>query len=104
MSIDLWGYTNAGSVGFRKETKVNNSTLIKRVDKNTKLWVYSSETVDGEKWYNVMVNGKEGFILAEYVTLYSREESDKLQSSSPRPCPPRSLKSRPPRKRRPRPK
>lgn len=87
VAIDLWAYTNAGSVGFRKEAKVNNSTLIKRVDKNTKLWVYSSETIDDQKWYNVMVNGREGFILAEYVTLYSREESEQLQAQFASPMP-----------------
>lgn len=86
-AIDLWGYTNAGSVGFRKETKVTGDTLIKRIDKNTKLWVYSSETVDDTKWYNVMVGGREGFIVADYITLYSREESEKLQSQFSSPMP-----------------
>lgn len=84
--IDLWAMTNT-SVNFRKSPEIKNSNKISNLSKNTRLWVYSSQTVDGEKWYSVMVNGTQGYLMAQYVTLYSAQESALIQAQLPSPVP-----------------
>lgn len=85
MPIDLWGYTNA-QVNFRS-AQSKTAKALASLKKNSSVWVYCSETSDGVKWYKANVNGKTGYIMAEYVTLSSQSDSDKMQRSLSSPVP-----------------
>ena len=85
-AIDRWALTNAGGLNFRREPKTGNN-VIRQISKNARVWVYSSQTVDGEKWYKVQVNGTEGYLMAKYLNVYSQQESDLLQQQLASPMP-----------------
>ncbi len=85
--IDLWGEISSKSVNFRSSQKASSSNKIKSLSRGTKVWVYDVETVDNTRWYTVRVNGKDGYIVADYVTLYSKDESDAYQATLPTPMP-----------------
>ena len=83
-AIDRWGTTNS-SVNFRKTPETINSgknaNKISSLKKNARVWIYSSVTENGEKWYSVRVNGKDGYLMAQYVDMMSQQDSDSVQSS-----------------------
>lgn len=83
--IDRWGATTA-AVNFRKSPD-KNTGRIKELDKNTRIWIYSSETVNGEKWYRVRVSGTDGYVMANYVNVAAQAESDAIQAQLPSPMP-----------------
>lgn len=83
--IDRWGATT-DSVNFRKRAGVNadkHGTL----KKNTRVWIYSVLSADGEKWYAVRCNGTDGYLMAKFVQLASEAESDYIQSQLASPMP-----------------
>ena len=85
-AIDRWSLTNAGGLNFRRAPQSGNN-VIRQIGKNTRVWVYSSQTVDGEKWYHVRVNGTDGYLMAKFLNLYSQQESDLLQQQLASPMP-----------------
>lgn len=91
--IDLWANINInkGYVNFRKEAS-KRGDLIDRLNSDSKVWVYTVRTVEGERWYKVRYNNKDGYIVEQYVKLMSPEESDKYQNNLPSPKPTQTLK------------
>jgi len=90
-AIDRWAVTNKDSLNFRSAPKVSNATKIRMINKrNTRVWVYESETVDGEKWYRVCIDGTDGYLMADYVDLLSEYESQQIQNQLPSPMPVRT--------------
>jgi len=83
--IERWGETNKARVRFRKSP--NGDRLQEIRSKKTRLFVYDAEDVDGTLWYRAVLNGKEGYIMAEFVDLYSAQESQSLQFSLKTPVP-----------------
>lgn len=83
--LDVWGETTK-TVNFRKGPSTNLGK-IKELKVGTKIWVYYSETGDGEKWYYVNVNGTKGYIMAQYVDLYTLEQSERYQRQLSTPMP-----------------
>ena len=60
---------------------------LRELKKGTRVFVDEAVDDDGTLWYRVRYNGKEGFIMAEFLTLYSAAESQSLQFSLPSPVP-----------------
>ena len=91
--IDLWANINInkGYVNFRKEAS-KRGDLIDRLNSDSKVWVYTVRTVEGERWYKVRYNNKDGYIVEQYVKLMSPEESDKYQNNLPSLMPTQTLK------------
>ncbi len=85
--VNLWGETNDTQVNLRdKPSKAGNSLL--SLKQGTQLWVQSQVINDaGEAWYEAIVNGKAGFIMAKYVTLYDQAKSDSISAGLPTPPP-----------------
>ena len=79
--IERWAATNKSNVNIRTETSTRSSKVKLLERRNSALWVYDSVTVDGVKWYRVNVNGSDGYVMAEYITLKSEEESRNIQAS-----------------------
>ncbi len=89
VALNRWAQTNS-SVRFRSETSTN-SKILAEIKKGDKLFIYQQQTVNSETWYAAVYNGKEGFVMADFVDLMSQQESDKLQASLPSPAPVRTL-------------
>lgn len=83
--IDRWGYTNA-VVNFRKNAD-QKSGRIAELRKNSRVWILSSQTVNGEKWYNVLISGNNGYLKSEFVDMCSQAESDEIQRTLSSPAP-----------------
>ena len=85
--IDRWAeVTAAGGVNFRART-TTSSTLLAKLAKGERFWVYTQQTVGDKVWYNIMANGKTGFVVAEYTRLFSEQESEQYQATLPSPMP-----------------
>lgn len=82
--IDRWSRTNAGGLNFRREPK-SNAKVILQLKKGDQVWVYSSQTVNNEKWYFVHYNGTDGYLMAKFLDLLTPWESEQLQRSNPMP-------------------
>ncbi|MBQ1946159.1 MAG: SH3 domain-containing protein, partial [Clostridia bacterium] len=89
--IDRWGYVNTASVNFRSGIGGERLYLM---PKGTYVFIYESETADGEKWYHGRCtdkNGsKDGSVMAKYITLLTEEESAAYQQTLPTPMPVRT--------------
>ena len=92
MPLNLWAETN-DKVRFRSspDTKPSNNILID-LNKAEKLWVYAQEVIGEEElWYKGMARGKEGYVMAKFVDLYTQEQSDAYQGTLSSPAPTQSL-------------
>ena len=95
--IDRWGeVTSPGGVNFRSSPSTSSSTRIGTLDRGERFWVYEQQTVDGEVWYNIVANGKTGFVVAQYTRLYSQQESDQYQATLASPMPQSTTPTPPP--------
>jgi type II secretory pathway pseudopilin PulG len=90
VALNIWGKISKGGTNFRDRPSTQGKQLA-QLKRDTPVFVYQQQTENGEKWYALNYNGKEGFIMADYVALLSREESDALQASLPSPAPIRTL-------------
>ena len=85
--IDRWAEVTSKSVNFRSTRKASGSNKIKSLSRGTMVWVYDVTTEDDTRWYSVRVNGKDGYIVADYVTLYDEAQSEAYQNSLSTPMP-----------------
>ena len=85
MVIDRWASTSK-SVNFRRNPD-RSAEKIDELKKNIRVWVYSSKTVNGEKWYAVRYNGTDGYMMADYVQLASEAENAGIQAQLASPMP-----------------
>ena len=83
--IDRWGAT-INSVNFRKNPD-RSAVKIEELKKNTRVWVYTSQTVNGEKWYAVRCNGADGYVMADYIQVASEADSAEIQAQLASPMP-----------------
>jgi hypothetical protein len=86
-AIDLWSKVSSASVKFRSAPAKVNGNVLTTLSKGHMVWIYTSMTVDGAKWYVARDNGKDGYIMAEFISLDTQEESDLYQSQLPSPMP-----------------
>ena len=89
--IDRWGYVNTASVNFRKNIGGERLYLM---PKGAYVFVYESETVNGETWYHGRFSDgdghEDGSVMAKFITLLSEEESLAYQQTLPTPMPVRT--------------
>ena len=83
--IDRWGETTA-KVRFRR-TPDKNGSVVDELHKNSRIWIYSYEETNGEKWYAINYYGKTGYMMAKFVNLLSEAESEQIQRSLASPMP-----------------
>ena len=81
--IERWAQT-AKKVWFRAEP---NGKKLKELRKGTRVFVDEMTDEDGTLWCRVRYNGKEGYIMSEYLDIYSAAESQNLQLSLKSPVP-----------------
>ncbi len=84
-AIDRWGATT-NKVNFRRNPD-RSAEKITELKKNTRLWIYASQTVNGEKWYAVRCNGTDGYVMADYVQMASEADSAEIQAQLASPMP-----------------
>ena len=77
--IERWAQVSK-KVWFRAAVK---GKKLKELKKGTKVFVDEAQDDEGTLWYKVRYNSKEGYIMAEFLTLYSAAESQNLQFSLP---------------------
>ncbi len=86
--IDLWAEITKDKVNFRSKPDATTSkTLITQFNKGDKLWVYQQELVGSDLWYRITYKGTDGYVMSEFVLLYSKEQSDAYQATLPTPVP-----------------
>ncbi|MDD4709818.1 MAG: MucBP domain-containing protein, partial [Eubacteriales bacterium] len=90
VALNRWGAVNVSSVNFRSEPSTA-SKLLASPKKGSNVWIYQQQTVNDEKWYVAMYDGREGFVMANYIDLMTQAESDAVQASLPSPAPVRTL-------------
>ena len=81
--IERWAQVKK-KVWFRSEP---NGKKIKELKKSTRVFVDEIIDNDGTLWCHVRYNGKEGYIMSEFLDIYSAAESHNLQLSLPSPVP-----------------
>ncbi len=90
MPLNLWGETNVGAVNFRSSpnSKSLGNVIGEKLKKGTKVWIYAQEVNEADQlWYEVMIEGTEGYLLASVVDVYSQQQSDDYNASLPSAAP-----------------
>ncbi len=77
--IERWAQTTK-KVWFRNTP---NGKKIQELKKGVRVFVDEITDEDGTLWCKVRYNGKEGYIMSEFVNIYSAAESQNLQLSLP---------------------
>ena len=83
-----YGTISMDQVPLRSIPGVSGSTLLKRLAKDTKVWVLK-ETVNTaqQSWLHVIADGTEGYVMTRYVDLMTSTESDLYEALSGTPVP-----------------
>ncbi|NLX83325.1 MAG: SH3 domain-containing protein, partial [Clostridiales bacterium] len=85
--IDRWAEVSAkGGVNMRAKPE-KGSSRITALDTGERIWVFTQQTVGSDVWYSVRANGKDGFVMAEFLRLYSKQESEQYQATLASPMP-----------------
>ena len=87
--IDRWSQLNANSVNLRTGADKKSSSL-GRFNKGTYAFILESQTVNNEKWYHVIINGKEGYMVASFLDMMTAEQSAAYQAGLTSPMPVRT--------------
>ena len=85
--IDRWATVNDKSVRFRQAP---GGKEITKGQKNEKIFVYDSITVDGTVWYRANFKGTDGYMMAKFVDLMSQADSNAYQATLSSPMPTRT--------------
>lgn len=86
--INLWAKTTSSKLNVRSQPDTGSSRVLQLENKNTKVWVLEMTlNANGEEWYHVIAKNREGYILARYLKLMSRSDSDAEQSKLNSPAP-----------------
>ena len=85
--IDRWATVNDKSVRFRQAP---GGKEITRGQKDEKIFVYDSITVDGTVWYRANFKGTDGYMMAKFVDLMSLADSNAYQATLSNPMPTRT--------------
>ena len=88
--IDRWGPVNVDSVNFRTEASTRSASMGK-YGRNQRAFVYDAITVNGDQWYRVSINGRDGFMMARYIDLMSQADSAAYQATLSSPLPLRTI-------------
>ena len=88
--IDRWGVTK-DKVNFRSSPATTGNNRIKELPLGTHVWMYEEQyDKDNKAWTHVKVDGQEGYIVTQYITMMTQAQSDGYQATLPSPMPTRS--------------
>ena len=90
VAINRWANANVGGVNIRSKM-TTSSKRVAKLNKGDDIFVFQQQTVDGDPWYAVLVDGNEGFVMSKFIDLMSQSDSDKKQSELASPAPIRTL-------------
>ncbi len=87
-TIDRWALTTGKGLNVRKEPRQRATQVAQIARTGSYVWA-TRETVNdaGEKWTQVLYNGKTGYILSNFLDVLSQAESDDYQETLPSPVP-----------------
>ena len=79
--INRFGETNKGNLRFRSATNTSGGSIIGELGKGQRVWMLK-ELIgeDGGRWTHVVYNGTEGYIMSEYLTVYTQAQSDAVMN------------------------
>ena len=82
-SVQRYGVVNANSVAMRSEPySTKSNTVMQRVPKGGLVYVVASEyNTAGEIWSQVIVDGRTGYMKAEYIDVLTQAASDVYANS-----------------------
>ena len=78
-NVYRYAVVNDNDVAFRSEpsTAKGRETVIKRIDRNSKVYVLQELYNDkNEVWAMVNINGQEGYMMSEFLDMMTQQESD----------------------------
>ncbi|MBR3762940.1 MAG: SH3 domain-containing protein [Clostridia bacterium] len=83
VEVRRYGVVNANSVAMRTEPySTKSNTVIQRVQRGGMVYLLSTHVNNlGEKWTEVIVNGRTGYMKTEFIDLLTPEASDAYASS-----------------------
>ena len=82
--IFRYGTITGNDVAFRTEasTSGGKKTIITRLDKNEKVFMLEEMyNKKGESWAHIMVDGQEGYMMSEFLSVMTQAESDRYAAS-----------------------
>ena len=87
--INRFGTTNVKQVVVRKNPSKKSKTLVSNLKKGTEVYmVREMENEAGERWTEVLIKGKTGYIQSELLTVMTGAESEAYMSTLGSPVPP----------------
>ena len=83
VALRRYGVVNANSVALRTEPySTKSNTVIQRVQRGGMVYVLSTQVNSaGERWTEVIVNGRTGFMKTDFIDLLTPEASDAYAAS-----------------------
>ena len=86
--INRYGVTNTNSVNIRAKTSTKAKAVASKVKKGSYIWLLQEITgEDGDSWYHVYYNGKEGWIVSKFVDVMTQADSEEYAESAGTPVP-----------------
>jgi hypothetical protein len=90
-AIDRWGVINRNTVNFRSSPSTASNNVIKKLPLDAHVWMYESQYNEANDiWTRVRVDGQDGYIVTEYITMMTQAQSNGYQGTLPSPMPTRS--------------
>ena len=87
--INRFGTTNKAKVNVRKSPSIESKVLVSQLKTGTAVYmVRETENEAGERWTEVLIKGKTGYILSEFLTVMTGAESEAYMSTLGSPVPP----------------
>ena len=83
--VNRYANVNSGDVAFRNEptTSGGNKTVIKRLNKNSKVFVHKELYNDkNEVWAMVNVDGRIGYMMSSFLDILTQQKSDDYSAGS----------------------
>ncbi len=83
-TVNRYADLNKNSVAFRSEptTAGRNETVIKRLGRGDTVYLVREQYNDaGERWAEIIVNGRVGYMMSEYLNVMTQAESDRYAAS-----------------------
>ncbi|NLE70237.1 MAG: SH3 domain-containing protein, partial [Clostridiales bacterium] len=85
--IDRWAeVTVKGGLNLRAKAD-KSSSRITTLETGERIWVFTQQTAGNDIWFKVKAGGKDGYVMAEYIRLYSLQESETYQATLASPMP-----------------
>ena len=85
--INRWSRTNTASVNVRKGPTKSGKAL-QQLRSGSEVFAIREEADSaGNKWTKVLVDGEEGYIMSQFLDIYTQAQSEDVQDTLPSPVP-----------------